>query len=69
MRDVDGGLVALGLFYIAFAAVAAIGWVLNVVALVGMVSDPLSTAVTVGAVLRVLGIFFLPLGAIMGYFG
>lgn len=41
-----------------------VGWVLNIIQLFSTSFDPL-TAV---AVLRVIGVFFPPLGAVMGYF-
>lgn len=55
--------------YAPFAALAfwlavVVGWIINLVALFSTSFDPL-TAV---AVLRVVGFFIPPLGAIMGYF-
>lgn len=49
---------------VAFWLSVVIGWVINIVELFSQSFDPL-TAV---AVLRVVGIFIPPLGAIMGYF-
>jgi hypothetical protein len=57
-----------------FAAMAAIvgfglmilyGWVMNIVALVGM---DWAAGVSIEALLRIAGIFIMPLGAIMGVF-
>jgi hypothetical protein len=49
--------------------VVFIGWVLNVIAVISAAVDPsfLVSDMTVMFVLRVIGIFFAPLGAILGY--
>jgi len=52
-------------FYIALIIGGGIGWVLNIVKLVGAGFDPIGAEV----VLRVIGIFMAPLGAILGYIG
>lgn len=44
--------------------VGAIGWVWNIVKLVAVISDPLTAMVIVRAV----GVFFAPLGAVLGFF-
>jgi hypothetical protein len=52
------------LFIIAITLAGIVGWVANLVKLVGGVDDPITTLF----VLRVVGIFAPPLGAILGYF-
>lgn len=44
--------------------VAAVGWVWNIIKLVGM---DFAGAVTVELVLRAVGVVFVPLGSIMGF--
>lgn len=55
--------VALALLYIVLAIAGIIGWVLNIAKLVGDFGGPL----TAKLVLRIVGIFAAPLGAILGY--
>lgn len=51
------------LFVIGIVLVGAVGWVRNIIALVGMESfEPLGMFVV-----RIIGIFIAPLGAILGY--
>lgn len=52
-------------FFSLFALILALfgGWIANIVKIFGMSFDPL----TAEAVLRVVGIFLAPLGAVMGY--
>jgi hypothetical protein len=52
------------LFIIALSLAGIGGWIANLVKLVGGVDDPITTLF----VLRVVGIFAPPLGAILGYF-
>lgn len=49
-----------------FATVAAvlIGWVLNLIDLIGMIGQEISTEF----ILRIVGVPIVPLGSIMGYF-
>lgn len=44
-------------------AVGIIGWVMNIVKLFGMINDP----ITGMAILRGVGIFLAPLGAVLGF--
>jgi len=53
---------ALVLVAIVFAGIA--GWVMNIFDIVAAVSDP----ITAMFILRCVGIFVAPLGAILGYF-
>lgn len=55
------GLIAGQLFIVLLVG---IGWVMNILDLVGMELD----VVTIELILRVIGIVVVPLGAIMGYF-
>jgi hypothetical protein len=55
-------------FILAYAAIAIaiiIGWVMNLVQLIGMASD----GVTGLFVLKIVGLFLAPLGAVLGYIG
>lgn len=51
------------LFVVLLWLAAAIGWVINIVKLIGSINDP----VTVMHILRSVGIIFAPLGAVLGY--
>ena len=53
-------------YYLIFAFVVlfALGWVLNIVGIIAVISDP----VTGMFILRCIGVFVAPLGAILGYF-
>lgn len=53
----------MGVFLLVIVPAAAIGWVWNIVKLVGMTLDPITGLLIV----RVVGIFIPPLGAIVGY--
>jgi hypothetical protein len=55
--------VSLFLLYFALIIGGFVGWALNLIALVNAISGPLTTLV----VLRIVGIFAFPLGAILGY--
>ena len=59
--DAIGGGCALGM--VALMAAAAVGWVLNVVKIFATLNDPL-TGMFVG---RVLGVFLVPIGCIVGW--
>jgi hypothetical protein len=54
----------LGLMVVLAWVLGIIGWIANIVVLYGMSFDHLSGAL----VLRVIGIFIAPLGAILGLF-
>lgn len=58
------GVVGFMAMFALWAAVI-VGWVMNVIALVHMVYDP---TISVLLVLRIVGIFFPPLGAVLGWF-
>ena len=57
---IDGTAVAI----FAMLCAAFLGFVLNVIKLVAMAADPIVTAMLI---LRIVGIFVPPLGAILGY--
>lgn len=55
-----------GIFYwaiVGFVILGLIGWVLNIITLFGASFDPFTGEL----LLRIIGIFVGPLGAIMGY--
>jgi hypothetical protein len=54
--------ITIALFFFWVAAV--VGWILNIVAIAGSSFDVLSGML----ILRVIGIFVAPLGAVLGYF-
>jgi len=56
-----------GLFVILAFGAAAVGWIMNLVAVIHAAGATLSH-VTVMLVLRIVGIFIAPLGAILGWF-
>lgn len=53
------------LVWLAMLAVGGYGWVMNIIKIAGAGFDPLSGLV----VLRVVGVFVAPLGAVLGYIG
>ena len=55
---------AFGLGFIALWILVIVGWVMNIVALWGASFDPLTGPV----ILRIVGIFVAPLGAVLGLF-
>ena len=57
------GNALLGLIPITFIVVAAVGWILNIMNIAASTGDP----VTGMFVLRCVGIFLAPLGAVLGY--
>lgn len=61
MRSFRADLTAL-LIYFTIAALAIIGWVKNIIAIVG--SDGTLTGMLIG---RVIGVFVAPIGAILGW--
>jgi hypothetical protein len=63
MKDDAVGKAIAGLFVIVFALAALWGWIMNIVAIAG--SD--FTNITGLLVLRVVGIFIGPLGAVLGW--
>jgi hypothetical protein len=52
------------LFFVGIALGGAIGWVWNILKLMDMTFDPITGL----AIVRIVGIFIPPLGAIAGYF-
>jgi hypothetical protein len=62
MRNLDVGL---GLTYFGVVVLAFIGWVMNIVSLV---DAPALAQWGALEVLRVVGIFVAPLGAVLGWF-
>lgn len=52
------------LFWLIVLVVVGIGWVMNIIDLLGTSFDPITGL----AILRVVGIFIPPLGAVLGYF-
>ena len=54
---------ALGFAWVVMIVLAGIGWIMNIVAVFGTMSD----AITGTFIMRVVGIFAAPLGAVMGY--
>ena len=57
------GFTAFECVVLLFALISATGWVLNVVKLIGMIDGSL----TAMFVARVVGVFAVPLGAILGF--
>ncbi len=55
--------VIFGLGWLLLVSVAAIGWVMNIIAIVHAATGPLTTML----VLRIVGLFAFPLGAVLGY--
>lgn len=55
----------VGLFVVLLWIAGFGGWVANIVQIVGMIYDPLSTML----VLKIVGIFVVPLGSILGIVG
>lgn len=55
---------AIIFFWIAVFIVGAVGWIWNIVKLIGMTFDPITGMLVVRAV----GIVFAPLGAVVGFF-
>lgn len=52
------------LFFLAIVIAGAGGWIANLVKLLGMGGDSITTLF----ILRLIGVFAAPLGAILGYF-
>lgn len=60
--DTSTGIVVV-MFYLAILIGGGIGWVWNIVKIVGTISEPL----TAMFIARAVGVFFFPLGVILGY--
>jgi len=65
-----GGTTGAVLSAFVFLPLVAIGWVFNVLALIGMseTTGALTAGVTIEGGLRAVGLFVFPLGAILGWF-
>lgn len=61
LSDIIGGLI--GVSFIALAAMAGIGWVANIVKIFMTIND----AITGMFIARVFGVFFFPVGCILGW--
>lgn len=59
-----GGIFGAILLYGTIVLLIGVGWVLNIIELAGMSFEPITGL----AVLRVIGVFIPPLGAVLGYF-
>ena len=65
MNKIWGGLgVGAILVWIAIIVAAVYGWIENIVSIIHVIHDPVTTM----TVLRAVGIFVFPLGAVLGYF-
>lgn len=49
--------------YLLVCATGAVGWVMNLLKILGAMNDPMTTML----ILRVVGLFAFPLGAILGF--
>lgn len=58
------GFTGFELLAVALVLAGVVGWVMNISDIVAAVSDP----ITAMFILRCVGIFVAPLGAILGYF-
>ena len=58
------GFTGFGLLVVALVLAGVVGWFMNIFDIVAAVSDP----ITAMFILRCVGIFVAPLGAILGYF-
>lgn len=65
MRGFVAAELIVALVWITVVVGGIIGWVLNIIKLVGMVDGEITTMF----VLRIVGIFAAPLGAVLGYIG
>lgn len=63
MRDDDTGKALVGLVVIVLAIAAVCGWVMNIVAVANAEFVPMTGLL----VLRIVGIFIGPLGAVLGW--
>lgn len=61
------GYTAIGLIYAIIIVVIGIGWVLNILDLLEYTIETIQIDIAV-FIIRVIGIFIAPLGAVMGYF-
>lgn len=61
MEKTIGGM---AIVWLLIVIAAAIGWVMNIITLIGIINDPITGIF----IMRVVGIFVPPLGAVLGYF-
>lgn len=65
MRNIRVGLSDTGIIAVLMlVALAAVGWILNIISLMSMELLPLTGFV----ILKIIGIFLFPIGAIIGWF-
>jgi len=64
MRDAQKGFMSLWIFGWLIFLVGGVGWILNIEKIAGSSFDPLTGIV----VLRCVGVFLAPLGAVLGFF-
>ena len=64
MNKIEFGKNVFAIAIIAAIAAAVFGWVMNIVNLFGMID----ASIDAEFVLRLVGVFVAPLGAILGYF-
>jgi hypothetical protein len=55
--------ISLGFLYLALILAGILGWIMNLVAVIHAIGGPLDAEL----VIRIVGLFLFPLGAIMGY--
>lgn len=60
----QNGYTLFELIYVLVIIVGGIGWILNIVDIVSMTSEP----ITGMFILRCVGVLCFPLGAVLGYF-
>lgn len=64
----DGWIVVVFLVYIIIIMALTVGWVMNIVSLIGMLGTPVAAIPVVELILRLVGLVVTPLGGILGYF-
>lgn len=53
------------LFFATIGILAVVGWVMNIVKIIGALGDPTITPLFIA---RIVGAFAAPIGAVLGYF-
>jgi hypothetical protein len=64
MKKQSGAAVIAVIFSVALILIAGTGWVLNIVSIVKSDFAPITGML----VMRIIGVFMAPLGAVLGYF-
>lgn len=64
MHKQKGAFEALGLFMLVIALLGAVGWIWNIVKIIGAGFDVFTGML----IARCIGVFIAPLGAVLGYF-